>query len=109
MSKEKKIKQLKKLSNELCELLGDKAENYGTAFEDSGKILKILAPAGVKPEAYQHILYVARVLDKLFRIMTGGPDNEEPFKDIAGYSLLEMRRQKEAASSLLNKKGLPEE
>ena len=85
----------KDLALELAELLEVKGRAYGTSFDDSGQILKILFPNGVLPDHYADLLAVARIIDKLFRIATNKTAlNEEPYKDIAGYGLLGLRRER---------------
>ena len=58
----------KKIAEEIGELLEKKNKDYGSAFDRSEKILKILKPEGIKPEEYGILLIVTRIIDKLFRI-----------------------------------------
>jgi hypothetical protein len=68
---------------------------YGNSFSESGEILKLLYPNGVKQGEYKTLLAVTRIIDKLFRIATDERAlDEDPWKDIAGYAIL-MVRQKE--------------
>ena len=82
------------IATELAILLKSKNEQYGSAYASAPEILKILYPDGVMPEDYSSLLYVTRVLDKLQRIATNNAnDLEDPFKDIAGYSILYLEKQ----------------
>ena len=50
-------------------------------------------PDGIEPEQYDDLLTIARILDKLFRIANNKDAFEEnPWRDICGYSLLSMKR-----------------
>jgi hypothetical protein len=80
---------------EVAELVARKQEAYGDAFTRSGEVLKILYPEGVSVDNYQELLTVTRVLDKLFRISTNNDSfNEDPWKDILGYALLAVTKNK---------------
>jgi hypothetical protein len=74
---------------EIGKLVDKKQAAYGNSFGESGKVLEILYPAGVRPYQYTELLAVTRVLDKIFRIATD-PDafGEDAWKDLAGYSIL---------------------
>jgi hypothetical protein len=77
-------------------LVDKKNHAYGDSFRLTGAILKILYPKGVKPEQYDDMLAVARVLDKIFRIATDRDAlGENPWVDIAGYAILRARQLKE--------------
>lgn len=85
----------KGMALELAELLEVKGKAYGSSFDDAGKIIAILFPDGVRPDQYTDLLAITRILDKLFRIATDkNALNEEPYKDIAGYGLLGLRRER---------------
>ncbi len=79
------------------ELVTSKQQQYGDSFTRAGEIMQILYPDGVAPRALPQALTVVRVLDKLGRIATaaGGSDagGENPWRDVAGYALLELGRQ----------------
>ncbi len=67
---------------------------YGDSFKQADKILMLLFPDGVAPDKYQDILFIARVIDKLFRIATDKTAfGENPAQDIAGYSILKCHQQ----------------
>jgi len=74
---------------EIGKLVDEKNAAYGSSFEKSEKILKILYPNGIQIEQYQDMLAITRIVDKLFRIATKKDAfGESPFKDIAGYGIL---------------------
>jgi hypothetical protein len=79
---------------EVGKLVTEKQKQYGDSFTKAGQIMRILYEKGIPTEAMAEALTVVRVLDKLNRIATarGGPDlgGESPWRDIAGYSLLEL-------------------
>ena len=83
------------IAQEIGQLLNSKQKAYGNAFDHSGEILKILYPQGISPEHYSKMLYITRVLDKMFRIAKNPNEDEDPFQDIAGYSILALAREKE--------------
>ena len=69
-----------------------KNKAYGDSFHKSGEILKILFPNGIAISQYKDMLYIVRVVDKLFRLATDKDAfGENPAKDIAGYSILKAR------------------
>lgn len=79
------------LGVDIGRLLTTKQHAYGDSFGQSGAILKVLYPRGVPVEAYQSMLTITRVIDKLFRIANhpaGDPMGENPWQDIAGYAIL---------------------
>jgi hypothetical protein len=77
------------IGTEIGKLVDEKNKAYGDSFSKSGEILKILYPNGIAIDQYQDMLYIVRVIDKLFRIATNKDAfGENPAKDIAGYSIL---------------------
>lgn len=91
MSKEGKYE---KIGKEIGKLVDEKNKAYGDSFSQSDKILKILFPNGIGPEAYNDLLTITRVIDKLFRIATDKEAfGESPWKDIAGYAILSAFKQ----------------
>ena len=81
--------KFQKIGTEIGKLVDSKNNAYGDSFKKSEQILKVLYPKGVKPDQFQDMLAVTRILDKLFRIATRKEAfDESPFKDIAGYGLL---------------------
>jgi hypothetical protein len=75
----------------LKETLLQKRESYGNAFNNAPSILKMLYPDGIPPEAYSDVLTIIRISDKLHRIANFA-DTEDPWKDIAGYAVLEIEK-----------------
>ena len=82
-----------KIGEEVGRLVADKQSAYGDSFGRSGECLRQMYPDGIKPEQYDDLLTIARMLDKLFRIASN-PDafEENPYRDLCGYSLLGMAR-----------------
>jgi len=75
------------------QLVFGKQKAYGDSFGRSGECLRQMYPDGIKPEQYDDLLTIARILDKLFRIANDPKAFEEnPYQDIVGYGLLGMRR-----------------
>jgi hypothetical protein len=85
-------KTITDITKELATLLVSKEAAYGNAFKNSAEILELLYPEGVEVEDYKNLLYITRVLDKLSRI-SNNDKTEDPFQDIAGYSILAMRQK----------------
>ena len=85
------------LGDQIGKLVHDKQLAYGDSFGRSGECLRQMYPEGIKPEQYDDLLTIARILDKLFRI-ANNPDafDENPYQDIVGYGLLGMNRHKKA-------------
>lgn len=80
--------QYEAVGRDIGALVDSKNKQYGNAFNEAGKILKVLYPKGIQPEQYDDILAVTRVLDKLFRVANGKQGQEDPWRDIAGYGIL---------------------
>ena len=77
------------LGTSIGRLVEEKDQAYGSSFQRSQEILKILYPSGVKPHQYCDMLGMIRVIDKLFRIANRKEAfGESPWRDIAGYGLL---------------------
>jgi len=77
-------------------LVDQKNKAYGDSFRNSGDILRILYPEGIKPEQYDDMLALARIIDKLFRIATNRDAfSENPYVDIAGYAILRSKQIEE--------------
>lgn len=71
------------------QLVDEKNQAYGDAFNKSDEFLKLLYPNGVKPEQYNDMLAIVRIFDKLMRLATNkGAFEENPWRDIAGYGVL---------------------
>jgi hypothetical protein len=74
-------------------LTDEKSKQYGNANAKVGEIMKVLYPEGVPVHALKNALLIVRMLDKICRIANQGPDGldkggEDPFSDLAGYSLI---------------------
>ena len=81
------------IAEAIAKLVKSKNIKYGNSFERSAEIIKILYPDGIKVEQYNDFLTIIRVIDKLFRIVTANAnDEEDPWRDINGYSLLAVER-----------------
>ena len=81
------------IASEIGQLLNVKQKAYGNSFGELEKIINVLYPTGIVPAQYKNLLTLTRILDKVFRIANlpeDGQDimNEDPWKDIAGYSIL---------------------
>tara|TARA_R100001510_G_C7468088_1_gene85586 strand:- start:127 stop:414 length:288 start_codon:yes stop_codon:yes gene_type:complete len=83
---------LEQITKELTELLLEKRRAYGDAFKDAPRILQLLYPSGVQPDAYEDLLTIVRILDKLYRIANRA-DTEDPWQDIAGYAILALEKR----------------
>tara|TARA_Y100000310_G_scaffold342559_1_gene446311 strand:- start:1043 stop:1339 length:297 start_codon:yes stop_codon:yes gene_type:complete len=84
------------LGSTVGKLVEEKQQAYGDSFGKSGECLRQMYPNGIKPEQYDDLLNVARLLDKLFRIANNPTAFEEnPYQDIVGYGLLGMKRHTE--------------
>lgn len=85
------IKEAEKIGR----LVFEKQEAYGDSFGRSHRIAEVLYPDGVSKEQMKDFLTIVRVIDKLFRIANKkSAFGENPWKDIAGYALLEVCRGK---------------
>lgn len=75
-------------------LVDEKQAAYGDSFGKAPKILNILYPDGIRPDQYEDVLAIVRILDKFSRITTKKDAfGENPWKDIAGYSLLMNKKE----------------
>jgi hypothetical protein len=81
--------RFEKLGREVGALVDQKQAAYGDAFGKAGEIFRILYPDGIRPEQYEDVLTMVRIIDKQFRIATDKHAlGESPYRDIAGYGLL---------------------
>ncbi|GEM_PF-1708955 len=75
------------------QVVAKKNEKYGDAFAKSGDILRIFYPDGVRPDQYDDMLAMTRVIDKQFRIATDKDAfGENPWVDITGYGILAQKK-----------------
>lgn len=83
------------VAQEIAALVTLKQAAYGDAFGKSGAVLRILYPDGISLEQYDDVLTLTRILDKMFRIATDKDAlGESPWKDILGYALLAVARER---------------
>jgi hypothetical protein len=98
-----KEKQFVAIATEIGELVSERNINYGDSFKNSGEILKFLFPNGIPQDKYTVCLALVRILDKIFRLATNPTyNNENCWKDIAGYCILMLGYDQEKLSSLDN-------
>ena len=84
------------IGKEIGALVDKKNAAYGSSFDKAGDILKILYPECINPEQYTDALAMIRIIDKLFRIANNKyAFDEEPWKDIAGYGILGVAKERE--------------
>ena len=89
MSNTREVGEFAAIGREIGELVEQKNQAYGSAFQHSADLLKLFFPNGVKPEQYTDLLLIARISDKLFRIANKkNAFNESPYGDIIGYGIL---------------------
>ena len=83
------MNKYEEVGSKVGRLVDDKQKAYGNSFGNAHKIIKVLYPDGIKPEQYQDMLTIVRIIDKLFRIATQkNAFGESLYMDIAGYGLL---------------------
>lgn len=92
-------KDYETLGEQIGILLNEKQQSYGDAFGKMNEIFNILYPNGIQQHQYADVLTVVRILDKVFRIANLPEDQkdrmgEEPYKDIAGYAILALGKDK---------------
>jgi hypothetical protein len=82
---------------EIGRLVDKKQKAYGRSFDHVGQILAIIYPSGIRPEQYDDLGGMIRILDKLFRIATQkNAFGEDLWQDVAGYALLMNRELQDA-------------
>ncbi len=87
------------VGGEIIDLVVEKNNAYGDSYQKSADILRILYPNGVRPDQYEDLLGMARLIDKQFRIANKKDAfGESPWRDICGYGLVasaadEMRKK----------------
>lgn len=95
------MKDYKEIGEKIGVLTAEKNKAYGDSFGKSMDILKTLYPDGVRPDQYQDLLSITRVIDKLFRIATDkSAFGECPWRDIAGYAILGVANDEEERNML---------
>jgi len=89
------------IGKEIGSLVDKKNAAYGSSFDNSGEILKVLFPNGISPDKYTDMLAIVRILDKLFRIANDkNAFSEDPWQDIAGYGILGTAKKRADKESL---------
>jgi hypothetical protein len=87
------MKDYEKIGKDLGRLVKEKQIAYGDSFGRSGNVLRELYPDGIRPDQYDDVLTMARILDKMFRIATQpNAFDENPYLDMGGYCLLGIGR-----------------
>lgn len=85
----KQLGKFERIAHDVGALTEVKNVAYGDSAAKSAEVLKLLYPAGVRPDQFRDMQLVTRVLDKLFRLATKKDAfGESPWRDIAGYALL---------------------
>jgi hypothetical protein len=88
-----KTPSFKSIGKNIGDLVEEKQKQYGDSFGRAGDVLKVLYPDGIKPDQYDEMLSITRVLDKIFRLTEGDQGDESAWQDIAGYALLGVRKK----------------
>lgn len=92
---EQKENKYHDIAFQVADTVTKKQAAYGDSFGRAGNCLREMYPNGIKLEQYDDLLTIARVLDKLFRVAhEKNAFGESPWGDIAGYSLLELGKEK---------------
>jgi len=74
-------------------IVDEKDAAYGNSIECSAKVFRIWFPNGIRPEQYDDILILVRILDKMTRIANKKHAfGENPYVDIAGYGMRKCRK-----------------
>jgi len=87
------MNKFSEIGEEVGKLVHDKRLAYGDSFSRSGECLRQMFPEGIKPEQYDDLLTITRIIDKLFRLANDpSAFDENPYRDIVGYGILGMDR-----------------
>lgn len=89
----------KAIGAEIGAKTADKNRKYGDSAGKTGAMFRVIFPDGIPVSAYDDVLLLVRILDKVVRVATGAPDDEEsPYSDLAGYGLIGVGKyQRDAA------------
>lgn len=88
--------KFEKIAAKIAKIVTEKNIAYGDSFGNSATIVRALWPNGIRPDQYDDLLCVIRVIDKLFRVATRKDAfGESPWGDINGYSLLALAAEEE--------------
>lgn len=80
------------VAQDIGAILNEKAKAYGDSYKTGGDFVRLLYPNGVPVEAYDDLLTMVRMFDKMKRVANNpgqaDPGGEDPFQDVAGYAIL---------------------
>ena len=86
----------KELGEQIGTLVEEKNAAYGDSVGKTGAVLRALYPDAIFPNQFEDLLLIVRMLDKIARLANqkDGVDlgGESPYSDLAGYSLLGLRK-----------------
>ena len=83
------------VASSLADTLAEKNAAYGNSYAVTGDFLRLLWPAGCKPEDFDKVMLCARMFDKMKRLAASKPgDDEDPLLDLAGYAVLGLATRK---------------
>jgi len=95
-------KQYTDIALEIGKLVQEKQLAYGDSFGKSYKVMEALYPNGIDTYKMHDALTIIRIVDKLFRIATNRDAfGESPYRDIAGYALLAVKRDEDKKKELI--------
>ena len=88
-----KSKELYEIATKLAKTLAEKNNQYGSAFDKTAEVLKIILNGKpVEEKHYKSLLVLTRIIDKICRIgndLSGESNNtEDSYTDIAGYGII---------------------
>lgn len=94
--------ELYEIIDEIKETLEFKNREYGDTPLKTQKILEVLYPSGIPTSAYQDVLLLVRILDKLCRIANGcgSIGKHDAYLDIAGYGVLGVMNTKRISDTI---------
>ena len=88
------------IGRETGRLVAKKNREYGDSFAKSGEVLRIFYPDGIRPDQYDDLLAMLRIIDKQFRVATDKDAfGESPWVDITGYGILAQNFNKKKGES----------
>ena len=80
-----KKKDIVRITRDLGNLVYAKGQQYGDTISQTGKMMELLYPDGIRPHQYRDALCLVRIMDKIGRIASG--HIEGSWDDIAGYAV----------------------
>lgn len=85
--------RFEEIGKEIGKLVKEKDAAYGDSFGRIGNVLREMYPDGIRPEQYDDMATIVRMLDKQFRIANKKDAfGESPYKDIVGYGIKAVER-----------------